>query len=268
MVSTPVKFKMESGIQLLSRLRKNKEIRNYYPTLFESGIKNEDLIEMSSDGKRASFLIIDIICEALVPSELDGPEIGVVLLATDGSISHEKILKVLTQKLLLKISQYNSNGNLDTTLLDTLLLKSLKNFHLLEVYDATQFYCTLYNFENVVSAYPNISLILIENLVAFYWSEQGFKIIKMDLYQKKILKIVQTIIKEYKIPVLYYKPQYFHSSKESEDTKIQTINYKIEVSSNLNDTDIFNVSIFTGSEQEIKYFKIINDQLTWLRGDS
>lgn len=254
------RFKVESGLQLLARLRKKTVNENFYPVLFENGLKTGEVVEFYSD-ESMSCLLADIISEALIPKRLDGVELGVLLINTDGNLNFDVIGNVLKKKLLMLAVQCED--------VDSLLHEVLQKLHILEVYDSTQFYTTIHNLESVLMQNQYISLVIIDTLTAFYWSEQGFKITKMDVYLKSLLNIIQKITTEFNIKIIYTRPDYFSSSKDcienleacSNHPKIECLNYRMQV---LRDNGTYQVSVRTSDKIYSKFFSILDDTIKWL----
>lgn len=254
-------FKVESGLQLLARLKKKPVNENFYPALFVNGFKTNEVIEFYSD-ESMSCLLADIISEALIPESLNGVEFGVLLINTDGNLSFDVIVSVLKKKLsslAVQCEDFNS-----------LLHEVLQKFHILNVYDSTQLYTTVHNLESILMKNQCISLIILDTLTAFYWSEQGFKITKMDVYLKSLLSIVQKITKEFNIKVMYTRPDYFSSSKVciknleacSKHPRIECLNYRMQVV--LREDGIYQVSVRTSDNIYNKFFNIIEDTIKWV----
>ncbi|XP_063633263.1 DNA repair protein XRCC2 [Cydia splendana] len=259
------KFKVESGIQLLTRLSTKKTtVDNFYPNLFQSGPKPGEVIEMFSN-RSCSFLLIDMIIEAVLPIKFGGAEIGVLILNTDGHIS----LQALTASLRNKLhTQYNVGLHEDD--FAKVLNDMIDNIFILDVFEATQLYTSFQNLENILAKHNNISLCVIDTLTAFYWSEQSFKITKMDIYLRNLLRIVQKAVQCHEVTILYTRPEYFNSSKDLlENTEAcadvptaEKVNCRIQVCQIEDETFIANVR--TSSDVTRKNFKIEFNKINWL----
>lgn len=266
-MSSTSKFKVESGIQLLARLRRKPELTNFYTVLFENGLKHGEVTEIFSN-ESISHLIIDIISEALIPASLSGLEAGVLVFNTDGNFNFEAFVISLRRKLWQQL-QCLSPKYTDEEL-DNVLRETLRNLHILDIYDATQFYTTLHNLDTILVENKNISLIIFDTLTAFYWSEQGFKITKMDFYLKTLLRMIQKITKEFNVTVAYTRPGFFSSCKDSienlepccEYPTFECINYRIQI---LPQEDrSYQVIVRTFNTIQKKYFTLSENEITWL----
>ncbi|KAM3966671.1 LOW QUALITY PROTEIN: DNA repair protein XRCC2 [Aphomia sociella] len=211
-------IKLESGVQLLARLTKKSKIENFYPALFRSGPKYNEFIEMFSEISM-SVLLVDIICEALIPVKLGGPQLSVLIFNMGGSVNYDMLVNCVQKRLDLIYFTEKSDHSEE---FKSLLQETLCNLYILEIYDATQFYTTVHNLENILTKHSDISLIIFDTLTAFYWSEQGHKITRMDLYLKNLLQIIRMITKDYKTTVLYTRPEYFSSSKNKNENLTST----------------------------------------------
>lgn len=250
------KFKIESGVQLLARLAKKPNLENFYPTLFQCGPKCGEVIEVFSEGCCASHLLIDIISEALIKTRYKDVAAGVLIFNTDG-INYDDLFMVIKKKLL-----YNMQNVTDTAL-DKALKETVANLYIVDIYDTTQFYTTIHNLENILIEYSNISLLIFNTLTAFYWSEQGHKITRMDLYIKNLLNLIQKVTKEYKTICLYTRPDYFCSNKDTNNIPVE-INYQIQIILDSNCKGNYQVNVKCTSSKATKFFKKVDGELRWL----
>ncbi|KOB71194.1 DNA repair protein XRCC2 [Operophtera brumata] len=252
------KFKIESGVQLLARLTKKPDLENFYPALFQSGPKNGEVIEVFSDSCASHFLI-DIISEALIQTRLNGAPAGVLIFNTDGNINYEDLIDVIKKKIFC--SMQSSNVCTDSSALENTLKETVANLYVVDIYDVTQFYTTIHKLESILIEYPNISLVIFNTLTAFYWSEQGYKIIKMDLYIKNLINIIQKVIKEYKTILLYTRPDYFCTNKDAYNIPAE-VNYQIRLLDNSKGS--YQVNVNSTYFKATKFFKIYNKGLKWM----
>ncbi|XP_072935096.1 DNA repair protein XRCC2 [Epargyreus clarus] len=255
------KFRVESGLQLLTRLTKKPDIENFYPNLFKSGPKQGHIIEIFSEDD-VSCVLWDVICESLIPLKLGGKEAGVVIFNTDGKLNFDNVVKVLRKKLLARLD--------DSSQIECFLQNTLSNLFIFEIYNATQLHTTIHTLDSILINYSNISLVVFDTLTAFYWSEQGFKITKLDVYIKTLLRIIQNIVKDYKVTILYTRPQYFSSSKEQienlesccEYPTVEQLNYRIQIV--FTDSGTHHAIVRMFDEQYKSSFKQLDDNVMWI----
>ncbi|XP_059047509.1 DNA repair protein XRCC2-like [Achroia grisella] len=260
-------IKVESGVQLLARLTKKTEIEGFYPVLFNSGPKFNEVIEMLSNISM-STLLIDMICEALLPIRLGGSQLSVLIFNTDGDLNYDALIKCLRKKICSCLS-YEPSEIYNTEQFKSLFNETICNLHILEIYDATQFYTTMYNLENILTEHSDISLVIIDTLTAFYWSEQGYKITKMDLYLRNLLQIIRKVMKDYKITVLYTRPEYFTSNKDTTekferynfDPTMEGVDYHIQLTF---DNSIYNLTVVTSEFNIKRHFTMLDNTIHWM----
>lgn len=256
------KYKVESGVQLLARLNKKPIIENFYSSLFQPGLKNDDVVEIFGDN--STVLLIDLICEALFSSRSNAETLGVLVFNTVGKVDYKELINTLKRKI---ISSVNLNIDFDAEI-DTILHRTLKNLFILDVYDATQFYTTIHNLDNILACHQNISILIFDTISAFYWSEQGFKITKMDVYIKNLLKMIQKVSKEYKVILIYTRPGYFSSSKDSgnigevHSTNTECVNFKVHLIDN-NSTGAYQVNVKTTDLYYKKCMTLLDNEINW-----
>lgn len=258
---TSIKYKVESGVQLLARLTKKPVIENFYCSLFQPGLKQDDVVEIVGE-EISSSLLIDLIVEALLPSKINVEPIGVLVFNTIGKLNYEELIKTLKKRIGTL-----SASNIDCVEVNDVLHRSLSNLFILDIYDTTQLYTTIHNLDNILTNHHNLSLIIFDNLTAFYWSEQGHKITKMDLYIKNLLKMIQKVTKEHKVILIYTKPRHFNSNKDSgnpNDIQItEGINYKVQLLES-NSSRLYNLIVRTNDLCYTKYINIEDNQINWL----
>ncbi|XP_068628437.1 DNA repair protein XRCC2 [Battus philenor] len=262
-------FKVESGIQLLSRLVKKPGIENFYPTLFGNGPKFNDIIELFGE-ESTSNLLYDIVSTFLLPVELGGVEAGVMIFNTDSNLDVNVLMETFRKKLYTHIKTKSLLLKCDEQDVDLVFQTSLKKLFYIEIFDITEFNITIQHLENVLLKNSNISLIIFDSLTAFYWSEQNFKICKMDLYIKSLLNVIQKVTKDYKTTILFTRPEYFCSTKEATEKcgpcwdfhTFDQINYKIYVAHEAGAK--FSVIVKTQDNEIIKHFEIRDGFITWI----
>ncbi|XP_026725798.1 DNA repair protein XRCC2-like [Trichoplusia ni] len=257
------KFKIESGVQLLARLIKKAEVENFYTDLFQPGLRSDDVVEIFGSIS-FSTILIDVISEALLPKQMNEKPLGVLLFNTVGQFNYTDLINTMRAKIE-SFKYTNEDCLIDK---ENILQKALSNLFILEIYDATQMYATIYNLDNILANKQSISLLIVDTLTAFYWSEQGFKISKMDSYIKNLLKMIQKVSKEYKLIFMYTRPGYFGSSKDSDN--LETCEVQVSEGVNItvqlldkNSTGVYQVNVKTVDSYYKKCFCILDNGIKW-----
>lgn len=254
-------IKLESGFQLLARLAKKQDLHNFYSVLFENGLKHNDVVEISSESNNCkSLLLIDMVCEAICPVKFGGLDTNVLVFNTDGNFN----LDLLIDKIKLKINIYvEENESSRNEILNNTTLEVLENLFFIEICNGEELYTTIENLENILNVHVT-SIIIFDTLTAYYWSEQDYKINKMDLYLKNIINTVQRITKPYKNIIIYTKPEYFTSKTTGVETYnfFDYLTYKVCISLNKN-TSSYEVTVRTLQSYFKKVFCIQDGKINW-----
>lgn len=250
--------KLESGLQLLARLTKKQFIDNLYRSLFTDGHKPNDIIEIvGENGSGKSALVCDIISEAILPKTCNGTEAGVLFINTDGNACFKK----LYQTLNVKVGEFINNSD-NAEVGNEIVQRALSQLQIIEVDNPLQFYATLQNLESIISNHGNMSLLIIDTLTAYYWSEQNMKIVKMNVYVSNILKLIQKVTKQFQIVVMYTKPVYFNTNMENNH---DLLSYRIDLNVvNSKDDLIYEATCFRNDFKYKKYFKFCNNTVQWM----
>lgn len=235
-------FKVETGFQLFSRLNTRPTIENIHPDLFPNGgPKAKEVVEIMGETSTGKTLIItDLIARCLLPQEYSGKNAGVILLNTEHHFQLTLLVKKL--KMFLKINPDSSDKEIDA-----MVQLCLRNLLILDIFDSQQLYLTLNNFDCIMTNHNRISLVILDSLPAFYWSDRLLSDIKsIDTYQKTILKLFQKKIQDFNAVIVYSKHTAFNSKKDnlqlekcSANPALEKINYRILLQKNDTENESF-----------------------------
>jgi len=202
----------ESGTQLLARLSSRPSLTNIDPLIFRNPHQSKqkdkdktDIVEVyGAEGVCKSLLCLHLAAEACLPSRYKELDIGglaakVILIDTDFKFSVlnfavivETQLLSLLEKCYSKInpevgeandndrnketdavkSDKNSNVALTPSEVEVLLQESLSRVEVLRVTSSDQLLMTLHTLSNTALSEPDLSLIIIDSLSAFYWHDR------------------------------------------------------------------------------------------------
>lgn len=275
--------KAETGVQLLARLSSRPTLYSLNETLFPDGIKLGNVIEISGDsGSGKTTLITQFLVECLLPRtwnefEIGGLGAGAIIVNTD---HHFQILKLVSimESLLMKCRESDNSEaqlpkHIDSKTIEKIIKESLANLIVLNCYDSMQLFVTFYSLENILSNNANTSLIIIDSISAYYWQDAavgGFR--KMDLYLKKLLKALQSCIKEYRVTVMYTKQTHFHSNVNFTEDSTAThglgnVTYKIQLNKveGKETEDLFLAEVSTSVTKCVHQYTISDDGLLWVK---
>jgi len=247
----------ESGLALLARLGTRPDMSNLQPQLLQA-LQPGEVVEFSGDpGCGKSFLCLHLLTSALLPQtwhgiNISGCEAQIVFIDTDMTFNILIIENMLTRKIkrTLKKSQevlkkkrksvvHNSELSIFTNIneaetlfrtakddlkkkINELVKTCLSNLFYFRCKDSSQFAITLISIEQLLITKPNISMIVIDSISAFYWYDKTYRAenwYKIEQYYNKIFKVFLSYIKQNKLILFATKQSLF--KKKNEKKKMQ-----------------------------------------------
>lgn len=231
-------FKMastsETGLQLFARLIPRPSLVGIDEVLFPDGPNPKDVIEVSGEhscGK--TLLFTQFIMKCILPKEfkttlIGGLKAGVVLLNTDHHFQMYKLISVM-ENYLKRVGTFSVSD------VEDIVKSSLGRLIMYDIVDSAQLQVTFHAMQTLVSNQPEIGLILLDSVCAFYWQDAmttGMR--KMDLYIKNTIKTMQRSLGDFKGVIMYTRPSYFQSKSSKSDatssipaTGLSFVNQKI-----------------------------------------
>ncbi|XP_077298465.1 DNA repair protein XRCC2 isoform X1 [Arctopsyche grandis] len=219
---------VESGAQAFTRLVKPPSLIPLHQKLLPQAPKPSEVIEISYDKDTPhNALISDFISNAILPIELGGKNAEVVILHTDGQFNLETLIHCMKRKIKAVDPKY---------LCDVFIKRFIRNLHIVSIYDSQQMYVAIHALENVLAMNVNVSLVIIDSIVAFYWSDRmfGSGILKVTTYVLKILQMIKSVTKDHQTVIMYTKPNntiskqaHISNIEENVDKSNLKINHKL-----------------------------------------
>ncbi|KAK5638963.1 hypothetical protein RI129_013258 [Pyrocoelia pectoralis] len=196
--------KIESGVELFSRLNHRPSLENFYPELIESGPFPNEFIEITGgSGVGKTTLLMDMIKRSLLPAEYSGKGCGVVLINTDHQFDLFRFVTMFKE---------------DWSVIKT----CLSNFIILNCYDCDQLQVTLYNLEKILLSNPKVGFVAVDDISSHYWQYRSNNgVMSSHAYHCKIVGTIEESIKNCDVVVAYTQRE---SCKE---IKFQTGVYRI-----------------------------------------
>ncbi|XP_060065741.1 DNA repair protein XRCC2-like [Ylistrum balloti] len=225
----------ETGAQLLARLGNRPNISNVDPTLFPSGLKGKDVLEIyGSEGCGKTEMLLHIACSLILPKTWRGWNFGgcgasVVFFDTDYKFSILRLVTLLEKKILAFLNQneqVTTTENLcasftpNTGDVEILIKDSLKRLIVLQCKSSMQLLATLHSLETKISTNPDICVIMIDSISAFYWLDRcagGESVTAQEHVMNLIVDILTHLVNDYNLVLFATKSAYFKRKlKESE----------------------------------------------------
>lgn len=186
---------------------------SFFPDLFEDGLQ-PGVVEISGEENSGkSFLAYQLIVRALLPARYGGSEGNVFFLDTEN--------KFKLNNLLYFFKRYIEDLE-GTETMDQMEI-CLKNLHVMKCFNYDQFELALEKLPDLLASNGLISLVMIDSIASFYWSESDSKSTTFENYLKSCNQSFAKLCEEHQISIFYTRPSHFKPSKDS-NTK-----YKIEL---------------------------------------
>ncbi|XP_031330958.1 DNA repair protein XRCC2-like [Photinus pyralis] len=182
--------KIESGVQLFSRLNQRPLLENLYPELIESGPFPNEFIEIAGGlGVGKTTLLMDLMKRCLLPAEHSGKGCGVVLINGDHHFDMFRFVAMFD--------------------VDLQVVKScLANLIVLNCYDSDQLQVTFYNLENILLTNPKIGFVAVDSISAQYWQYRSNKgVISSHGYHCKMMRAIEESVRNCNVVVAYTKQE-------------------------------------------------------------
>lgn len=217
-----MKQKIESGLQLLSRVTHRPDLQGLNSTIFSQGPHPGEIIEITGEeGTGKTLLATDLLARCLLLKsykeiQLPGKECGALFVNTNHHFDVFKLAEILQHYIKSSCTTLKSN-----TTVQEIIKASLKNLFVINCYTNEQFQATLLNLESLILKEVNISLLIVDSVAAFYWIERIHKTLSFNAYYVSIINTLKNLASKFCITVVYTKPTVAkESTKKHVDVKI------------------------------------------------
>ncbi|XP_069120569.1 DNA repair protein XRCC2-like [Argopecten irradians] len=225
----------ETGAQLLARLGSRPDISKVEPVLFPAGLKGKDVFELyGCEGCGKTEMLLHIACSLILPKTWRGWNFGgcgasLVFIDTDYKFSILRLVTLLEKKITEFVEQnqpVTSSENLGATFnsnsgdIEILIKESLERLLVMQCKSSSQLLATLHSVENNISTNPDICVIMIDSISAFYWLDRcngGESKMAQEHIMNLIVDILSHLVNDYNLVLFATKCAYFERKlKESE----------------------------------------------------
>lgn len=194
--------KVESGVQLFSRLGHKYSLKGINPALFPEGdLDHSQTIEVvTENGVHTSDLFIDFIARCILPSKYNSEwqNCGVILVNTEFQVNLFRIIKVLS----FNLKKCNVKNN------KQIIEACLKNLTILDCFNKEQFVLTLHNLDQLLQQKENVALLIVDNISSYYWIEKMSKpTLSLYGHSSSVLKLMTGIVKNLNLVVLFSRSE-------------------------------------------------------------
>lgn len=254
-------IQIESGIHFLTRIKNSKlNLGNVESVLFPDGLKANDIVQLTVGniyGK--NLLLTHLMKNATLVDTYNGCSVGglntsVLFIDTSFQFQMNQFVRCLCS--------YVHSLDLHNFCLadkDSVVEKSLENTTYIACYDSLQLLATFHYLRTTILQNPKIKLLILDNIGFNYWQDSvNGGIRRMDLYENKMIAMLQRLTKDFTLSILYTRPEFFALRNP---IGCDIANYKLYVKEKSNSTFEVDVSTMT-SKLNRQFMEEAND-LKW-----
>lgn len=263
----------ESGLKLLTRLqsRKRPSIVNLSPEIIPSfGPKPGELLEISGEsGTGKTIQLMELIAQTIIPVEFGGKGASVIVIDTNSNFHVPYLMPRIIEKHVIH-NRTQVCQSTDTEILQEvthnvkdIVLDAMKKIEFFKCYSGTEYELTLLYCTNLLTTNTNISLIVVDSIATFYWSDfSDQQPIRMDTYLKRRVQELHKLTDEFKVVAIYTRPAEFGNS--TTPPNCQQIEYKIQLKHIKMPTELREARNFYSNQQSSRQFTINEFGIEWM----
>lgn len=194
--------KIESGVQLFSRVNRKTFLEDINPALFpDGGPHPNQVIEITGNPQiDKNDLLIDFIVKSILPSKYNKEWKGsaAILINTEFQINLLKIIKVI-ETLIIKCNVTDSKK--------VIIENALKNLIIFNCYTLEELQVTFYYLEKIIQCNEHVNLVVIDNIAAHFWISTMNSPDTKSYYHhsSKMFEILHNVIKSLQVLLIFVR---------------------------------------------------------------
>ena len=217
-------------LQLLARLGAKPSLAQLEPALFgpEGPVPKQvyELYGEEATGKSQALLHLCVTC--LLPPiwrgvDLGGYNVGAIYIDNDYHFNMLRLTAVMEQRIVITFQdqQKESVQSLPSDEdVETFIKQCLTKLYLVRCNNSSQLVITLHALESLLGSKPNICLLIIDSIGAFYWidrSNGGDSFQAQEANLNKVSEIVEQLKNAHNLVVFATKPAIFQKRQKGGD---------------------------------------------------
>lgn len=267
----------ESGLKLFASLQSKKRttIVNLSPEIIPCfGPRQGEIVEISGEsGAGKTIHLLELIAQTIIPVEFGGKGASVIVIDTNSNFHVPFLLPRIIEKHLIH------NRSLVCPSTDTedlaaavhnvgdIALECMKKITFFKCYSGTEYDLTLLYCTNHLTKNTSFSLIVVDSIATFYWSEfSDEKPIRMDTYLRQRVQELRKLTDEFKVVAIYTRPSEFGSNPTV--TGEQHADYKIQLKHNKTSKELREAHNYYSNGHLSRRFSINNFGIQWMSSNS
>ena len=192
-------------------------------------LQAKDVIELyGKEGSGKTQILIHLIANCILPKTwegliVNGRGVSVVFFDTDYHFSLVRLVEILEDRVTCCISKHVSGHKVQrATDMESFVESCLLRLVIVQCNSSIELLATLESLDYVLSERPEICLLMIDSIVAFYWLDKcngGDSIYEQERYQRRLVALFKKYIHTYNLIVVATKPAIFHKEVKQHNAK-------------------------------------------------
>lgn len=210
------------------------------------GIQPGSVVEFSGqEGGGKSEMLLHLIANCILPTswkdlKLNGRSVGVVFVDTDYHFQLLRLVTILEHRILnaiketqagtmlsknSKSNQWDNNTDEHPSCYpekyddyETFIKTCLSNLFIVHCNSSVQLLATILSLENLLAAKPEVGVLMVDSLSAFYWVDRcsgGESLSYQEANQRKIVDVVKRYTQQYHVVLIVTKQSIFGSTEKT-----------------------------------------------------
>lgn len=274
------KLDTECGLKLFTRLasKKRPSLLGLLPEIMPNdGPKPGEIVEISGEtGTGKTMHTMDLIAQAIIPKEYGGKGATAIIIDTNSNFHVPDQMAKFVEKhifhyrsLALPAADTETLQN-DTEVrnIDSIVFEVLKKIQFFKCYSGKEYELTMLYCTNVLMTNTNVSLLVVDSISTFYWSDLNDRDppIRMETYLRRKVQELRNLVDEFKLVAIYTRPKEFGNFTTAKD---DLIDYKIHLkctNEQLSEQSVAREahSYYADNKQLTRKFVINNHGIEWL----
>lgn len=265
------KLDTECGLVLLARLQSKKRptIVSLSPEIIPHyGPKPGEIVEICGEsGTGKTMHLMELIAQTVIPTEFGGKGAGAIVIDTNSNFHVPFLLPKIIEKHLIHnrtlacLSTDTEDLQAATHNVPDIVLDAMKKIMFFKCYSGTELNLTLLYCTHNLTANSNISLVAVDSIATFYWSDLPDPPIRMETYLRRKLNELRKLTDEFKVVAIYTRPTEFGNTASTYD---EQIDYKIHLKHAKGPNEYREARNFYSNQQCSRRFLINNFGIQWI----
>lgn len=212
--------------QLLARLGSRPSISDVVSPIFKDGLNPKDVVELCGlEGTGKSEILLNIVASVILPKTwksipLNGKDASVIFIDNDYKFSILRLVALMENRISVNLKTVDQQDLELTNDIEVLIKKCLSKLSLIRCASSSEFLVTLYSLEQTLLSNPNISVVMIDSISAFYWIDKcsnGESVAAQEKNMKLATEVLSKFVNNFSLIVIATKCDFYKKRTRDED---------------------------------------------------